>query len=527
MKQPDLSSLVPPAEWMQRDSESEQTVPWSFVMTITAFAAVLRLYAISSQSLWIDELLTWQAIQPGGELRFLEQFLDTIQGPLYLALAWPLINWQDTELMMRLPAALAGIITVPLFGVLAIRLVDRRAAFLATLLMAMNPFHIWYSQEARGYAFLILWSVVAGLFYANMVRRRPTWGQAVGFGVAAGFMVLSNMSGVFLLVAMALTLVVFHRPQSLVRAHWWWVLGFGLATLIAAPWLLKASGIWAVDRIVPGAATGMSLRGDTTFSPLAVPYSLFTFYFGYSFGPSLRELHNPDRLGVLLSYWPLLVAGAISVGLALAPLCKRLNRHQGALIMWVLVPVALLAILALRNIKPWNPRYIAVVLPWVILLTGIGLSRWRRRGGFIVSSVLVGLTMWSLVGYFNNDSYVKADIRSAVSEVAESGLNGEPVLVPSVTAVYKYYDRGAHPLISSYGLPPLANRAAAEVYVKKMLPKSGRTWVVLAREWYFDPYDLLVPALSQRGHLQTHMDVPGVRIYTWSSNEDGESTDGR
>lgn len=515
------SVLVPPAQWMRSPDNPKRTPPWTFVVVITVLAGALRLLWLTKQSLWVDELLTWQAIRPGGSLGFVEQFLDTIQGPLYLAVVWPLLNWQDSALMMRLPAAMAGIATIPVFAVLASRLVNRQAAFLSTLLLALNPFHIWYSQEGRGYAFLMLWAVVTGLFYVNMVRRKPTWRQALGFGLAGGLMVLSNMSGVFLLLAMALTLLTCHRPLGMGRASWWWCLAFGLAGLIAAPWLLKASGIWAVERVVPGAATGLALRGETTFSPLAVPYAIFTFFFGYSFGPSLRQLHQPDRLAVLMTYAPLLVAGFGVVALAVAPVVTRFNRHRAALLIWIVVPVVLLAVLASRNVKPWNPRYVAVVLPWIILLTGIGLSRWRQAWGLSVSVALMGLTMWSLLGYFQNDDYAKADLRAAATINQEMVLTSQPILVPGVTGVYNYYDRGRHRLIDSYGRAPLSDAAAADSYLREVLAGLDRVQVVLAREWYFDPHGLLVPALSRLGRLQLQNELPGVLNYSWQRFEWG------
>jgi len=499
-----------------------EALPWTFVLVLTAVAAVLRLFALTRQSLWVDEILTWQAIQPGGSLLFVEQFFDTIQGPVYLAAIWPLLHWQDSALMMRLPAAVAGIVTIPLFAILVNRLVNRQAAYLATLLLAINPFHIWYSQEGRGYAFLMLWSVVTALYYANMVKEKPTWRQGIGFGLAGGCMVLSNMSGLFLLLAMALTLVIFHRPKAITRSDGWWLLAFGLAAAISAPWLLKASGIWAVDRIVPGATTGLALRGETTFSPLAVPYAIFTFFFGYSFGPSLRELHQPDRMAYLLHSWPLLGAGGLAVVMALMPVVKKIDRHRSALIVWIIVPVMLLIILALRNIKPWNPRYLAVVLPWLLLLTGVGLARWKKSAGLVVAAALVGLNLWSLFGYYVNDTYAKADLRSAATANLEQVASEVVILVPSVTSVYRYYDRGIHHLIDSYGRPPLRDATAAAAYLREVLADHDQAQVVLARSWYFDPHGLLVPALADIGELQPSESWPGVVSYHWQKFESGE-----
>ncbi len=511
-------SYVPHPHWLQRSHHTDKEFSWTFLVAMTLVGAALRLLELTGQSLWVDELLTWNAIRPGSDLGFYEQVFDTIQGPLYLSAVWPLLQMQDSALMLRLPAVAAGILAVPLFGWLAFRALGGRAARLALLLFALSPFHIWYSQEGRGYAFLMLFSIVTALIYLAMVRRGPSVGWTAAFAASGAALVLSNLSGVFLLAAMALTVVTVHRPAR--RSGWgWWLLAFTLAGVLVTPWLLKATGIWAVDRIVPGAGTGVALRGETTFSLLAVPYAVFTFFFGYSLGPSLRELHQPDRMAVLADYWPLLTAGAAAVGAALLGGLLKPDRRRLALVVWIAVPVGLLMVLALRNIKPWNPRYVSVVLPWLVLLAGAGLARLPRRPGLAVAVVLAGLTLWSLGGYFGADRYGKADLRQAVAEVGKAQPPSRIVLVPTVTSVFRYYDRDAHLLLDSYRYAPLHNRADAATFVAETLGGHDFCRVVLAREWYFDPEGHLLPALSRVGHLRLEKLLPGVSIYTWQRKE--------
>ncbi len=511
-------SFVPHPQWLQGKQVEETACSWLFVGSMTLLGGVLRLLSLTGQSVWVDELLTWKAVQPGGGLRFLEQFFDTIQGPLYLAVIWPLLQWQDSVLMLRLPATVAGILAVPLFGWLAFQTLGPRAARLALLLFALNPFHIWYSQEGRGYAFAMLFAICTALLYLVMSRRGPSASRAVAFAVSGAALVLSNLSGLFLLAGMALTVVLCQRPTQ--RAGWgWWLLAFGLAGMLVAPWLLKASGIWAIDRIVPGVGMGDSLRGETTFPLMAVPYAIFTFFFGYSLGPSLRELHQPEPMALLMSYWPLLAGGATAVGTVLLSGIMKLDRRRVTLLIWILVPVSLLVVLAVRNIKPWNPRYVAVVLPWLILLAGSGLARLPRRAGLVVTVVLAALTLTSLGGYYRSGKYAKADLRQAVAAVQTAQPASRVVLVPVVTSVFRYYDRGAHVLLGNPGQAPLRNRADATRYLAETLGGYDYCRVVLAREWYFDPDGYLLPALARIGHLHLEQSLSGVTTYAWERKQ--------
>lgn len=514
-------SLVPPNDWATDNGAGQIGLSSGFLVVATLLGAVLRLYSLTGQSLWVDELLTWQMIRPGIPAGFLEQILDSIQGPLYLAVIWPLVRLQDSELMLRLPAAIAGIVTIPLFGLVVSRLLGGRAARLAVLLLALNPFHVWYSQESRGYSFLMMFAVLMALAFLALARRRSGFGLALLFALASAGAVWSNLGGIFLWLGMGLGLLLFHFPSS--RRGWGsWGLAFGVGILLVLPWLLKAAGIWAVDRALPGSGLGESLRGETTFSPLAWPYTLQTFFYGYSLGPSLRELHQPDRMAVLQNAWPVLLVGAVPIGLGLVAGMFRLDKRRGLLLVWIIVPMLILTFLALRNIKPWNPRYVAMVFPWVLALTAHGLAGLPRRAGLAATVLLTSLTLWSLGGYYWNGQYAKADVRAAAAHLEEANSSNDPILVPVVTSVFKYYHRGPADVIGTYGLPALRGASDATEFCDLILADKTRCWLVLAREWYFDPEGYLPMAMSRRGHLRLVSTAAGVQIYGWEKQSTGD-----
>ena len=237
MNRPHLSgSLVPPADWAVSDKVGEGRLTPRFLLMATLLAAVLRFYWLTGQSLWVDEMLTWGMIRPGIGAGYLEQLLDSIQGPLYMAVTWPLIRLQDTAFMLRLPAALAGIATIPVFGMVVSRLLGGRGAKLAVLLLALNPFHIWYSQEARGYAFLMLFSVLMALVLLQ-VRHRGGLNNALLFALVSACAVWSNLGGMFLWAGMGLGVLLFNFPEN--RRQWRiWAVAFGAVLVLVLPWLL-------------------------------------------------------------------------------------------------------------------------------------------------------------------------------------------------------------------------------------------------------------------------------------------------
>jgi 4-amino-4-deoxy-L-arabinose transferase-like glycosyltransferase len=521
------SPFVPPADWLADvDAPSEGAPGAGFLLGMTLLAAAPRLLGLRAQSLWVDEILTWQTIRPGAGLDFWEQLHDTIQGPLYTAVAWLAVRLGDPELMMRLPLAVAGVLTIPLFGVLAGKLVDGRTARLAVLLLAINPFHVWYSQEGRGYGFLMFFAVIAVLAYLDLAAGRLRRRHITVFIAAVSACILSNLSGLFLWGAMAVTMVFVDRPR-LGRDRLLVALAFGGVLLVTLPWLLQASGIWAVDRILPGAGTGEALRGETTFAPEALLYTLLTFFYGYSLGPSLAELHRPDRLQIVRMALPLLAVAGAAVAVALAGgLGRRPDRVRARLLIWILVPVVVLAALAVRNVKPWNPRYVSVVMPLVLLLAARGLVRLPRAVGALTAMVLLALTVWSLGAARSDLRYAREDVREAVRVVTAAAAPGDAVLVPVVSGVYEFYDNGRLPVLGTHGRPPLAGAGQADAFCAEILAGRDRCWVVLAREWYFDPRGELAPALSRLGTLRLVAQPAGTRIFAWQRLSDTGASHG-
>ncbi len=69
----------------------------------------------------------------------------------------------DNEISYRIPSAILGTLTVPLFFLLARAFLGVQAAFVAAILLAVADWHISASREARMYAPLLLFYMAGGL----------------------------------------------------------------------------------------------------------------------------------------------------------------------------------------------------------------------------------------------------------------------------------------------------------------------------------------------------------------------------
>ena len=499
---------------MIHQHDESQDARLSVLLLATFLAALLRFFALGDHPLWIDEFLTWKRLHPATGAGFIEQVQDSFQSPLLLSLLWPWTRGELSELVLRIPSAIAGVALVPLFGILVGRITSRRTAEWAVLLMAVSPFTIWFSQDARGYSLALLGSIVATLVLVRMMREGPTFRTAIGYGLASGLAVLSNNSVLFLITAHALTVLIYAFPR---RGREWliWATAFGLAGILILPWLLKATGVLAVERLAPGAASGQSLRGETTFSPMALPFAFHSLLYGFSFGPSLFELHSPDRMTLLKNALPLLApAWLVGAFLVVGGLWKMPSRLRLMIMIWIVIPVACVTFLAVRNVKAFNPRYLAVVMPLVLLLLAHGAASLGRLGRMAALICFV-FTLVATGGYLGFERYAREDIRSAAVAIEAVSLPGEPVLVPVVSGLYGLYASDHANIVDFWGCPVVRNSEMADQSLAERFVGYDSGWLVLCRSWDLDPGNRWPVALALSGEVEEFGQWPGVTVLRW------------
>ncbi len=184
---------------------------WWPLAALTVLAAALRLSTLDLQSFWYDEAFTPVHVLHASLGATLHAFVHTENNPpLWYLVVWAWSRLAGTgEVALRLPSALAGIATVPVAWGIGRELAGRRAAALAGAIVAVNPLLVWYSQEARPYAFYVLFAALA-LLCMLRADRDPTPRRLVLFAVGGALALLSHYFAVFLVVPMALWLA---RPR--------------------------------------------------------------------------------------------------------------------------------------------------------------------------------------------------------------------------------------------------------------------------------------------------------------------------
>jgi uncharacterized membrane protein len=367
------------------------------VAGVAALAAVIRFWEIGRQSFWYDESFTVE-IARGSFRHVFEQVSNTESTPpLYYVLAWLWARLFGTsEAGLRSLSALLGTLAAVAAYYAAREFFGRRSALIAGALVAVNPFFVWNSQEARSYSLLVLLATLSLWALGRALRLRSGRALLV-WALIAALALATHYFAVFLLVPEAIWLLYAVRG----RATWLALAGVTAVGLALVPLAQSQRSAGLTDFIAK-----LSLRNRLE----DMPKKFFT-----------GELGSPiPGLG------PLAMALAIGALVTLALRAGRQAKTRAAALLgvsaFILLVPTLLAVTGHDYLLHRN--VITMYVPFALVL-GAGFA----AGGRIGAAAAVALCATAIVvnlWVVNDTAVQRDDWRSAAAAL---GRPTEPRLV--------------------------------------------------------------------------------------------------
>lgn len=507
-----IEPLAPPRGSRSRDRWAPRVVAGRTAVIATAVALAVRLFRLNFQSLWLDEVLTYLNSQTSLHQLVVDPVVDPNIPPLYYVLIhWVLLLGRD-EVALRLPSVVAGVLTVPLVFALGRRWLGAAAGAAAAVLLAISPFHVWYSQEARPYALLLLLGVAA-MWLLERLRDDPTRrGERVAFVLVAAATFYCHTVAIPLLVVLAgyagLTADPGRRRE--------WLVTFAAVGLVAAPALLRLL-------LIPPT---VSANSQYRFDPAHVGYTFWAFGTGFSLGPNLIELRT-QGVASLREHGLLIGAASAVLAVVLFAGARRLRTApaavRGVLAAWLFFPVAFAVLGTLITKHPYNVRYAILAFPPFVLCLAAGLTGFRARTARIAAAAaLVTVSALSLANYFSDPSYQREDNRGAARFLQAHARPGDLVIV---SAGYTAVPLRHYPLPAGLDLVPYpARRAEDRPSLGAAFVRGDRVaddletlvggreafWVFLSRTFHSDPEGRIERYLD--GHYRRDLVFDGAGV---------------
>lgn len=516
--------------------------PWrtrSLSLLILFLAFGLRLHRLGAQSLWYDETVSVHLASKNLP-DLVAHTAGDIHPPGYYVLLHLWLRLTGTSPGLEFLAAFLslwfGVVVVALSMAIARRLYDARAAALAGLLAAINPFHLWYSQEVRMYTFgaaLGLVCLLALLHIFGDERSPRRWWLAYIAAATVGLYTLYYIG--FLLAAFNLWALwgLRHRVGRLALRPW--LLAHLAVVMLYAPWLPV---LWHQ-------ATQPPVPPWRTFTPLTKVLM-----------ESAATLAVGQSLPLPAAALPLVLA-LILYGLGL----MRLPYPRAAL-LFLYSWGSLLLIFLFSYVTPlYHVRYTFTYAPPFLIVVGAGLASVRPR--LLSSGALLGFFVAgavSLRAFWYSPVYVADDHRAAVQFLAERWRPGDVILVNAgyaYPALVTYWPEGigwrgrltdpswqkadskkgalllqtgtvdgapslgwGSPMSDFYAMP----RSEAEAALAEVFARAPRVWVYRIYDTVTDPNGALRAWLDAHGREfedQVFAGEANLRVQGWLTHPEG------
>jgi len=403
---------------------------------VLLLALALRLWGLDAKGLWQDEIFTAAIASPQNSLAevvSIPLYNTALPAPpLYFLVTHFLLRLGDSDFVLRFPALVFGILGVVATYPLGARIFGRVEGVAGALFVAVAPFHVRYSQDARFYTLLVFLSLVSVYaLYRAVQHRGRAW--FIIFTVASTLNVYNHLFAFLVLGAEVVFVLGLWVAGSAARAGSRRgsegtaedsLTSVGKRELLAFAISLAIIAL-AYAPMVPHLWRGLSGTkglgdGGAGLTLDAVP--LFQALDSWGLGSGWRIL-------ILL---PPFVLGAVASA-------RAERRALWLLCCWTLVPFAVLLVQAGHGFRP---RYVLFVLPLYLLFAAKGLtatasmlgqrlgrgSSVQRLGTVAGLVMLIALlTAPSLQAYYEED---RADWRSVSSLVASQIVPGDVIVSP-------------------------------------------------------------------------------------------------
>ncbi|MGO8930118.1 MAG: phospholipid carrier-dependent glycosyltransferase [Limisphaerales bacterium] len=424
-------------------SVQKRRVAIALTLLLTLVALTLRFYRLSNQSLWTDEVSSIETAREPLSQMTRDSGSENVYLPGYFLLLGAVLSDanQNIEFRARGLSALAGGLSVPLLiGVVYCWRRQWGTALLAGLLLAVNPLHLWYSQEVRAYATMLFFGLLTLLAYELARASRKPWWWVVYFLSALGAIALHKTAIIF--------------PMACALWHGWEVwrekgrlrdLAVHVATLgvVCGALLLRS--------YPPPPENGRSR------SLLELPYTFMTFVGGYSFGPSITHIQSHGALrAVSRNLLQVGILGGVLSLLTLAYALKFRSLVRGKETSLVILNLGFVSLATLICSFPFNVRYtLPALLAFVALVAALNSGAGSRYVARLTITAVLLLGLWADAQWFYSPAYRKADSRAVAQWLVanQARVKSWTVLPGYLSLSIEWYLQG-HPEILARKQPP-------------------------------------------------------------------------
>lgn len=395
-----------------------------------ALALVVRIINLN-QSLWLDEAINVLAARDNSLLALVTEYaVADFHPPGYFVILW---GWGQvfgfSEISVRIPSVIFGVATIYLVYIIGRKIVSQNLGLLAALLLAVNPLHVYYSQEARMYSFAAFVAALNMLFFWKLFKEdKGYWGYGISAVLALGSDYL-----VSLIFLAQLAILLIQRDKKMIKKWSMALIPAMIAGLIWLPVFIKqlGEGLWTASQI----PSWKEVVGGFGFKSLILTYVKFI----------IGRISYPDKIIYASLFTP---AGLLFVYLLYSGIKKATAEVKKLLLIWIFLPLFSAWLISIF-VPVFSYFRMLFVIPAFTLLISLGLFRMTKKVRYVLLSAVSIVYLFSLSIYFLNPVYQREDWKNLMQFLKNemnitNTVSNASVIVEStgLLAPFEYYAQG-------------------------------------------------------------------------------------
>ncbi len=470
------------------------------LLIILVVGFLFRIYALESESLWMDEGYSLMFAKPDvvSIIKINSSTIECLSNPPFysIILHFFIGLFGESETALRMPSVIFGCMSIFMIYKVGTLLFDENVGLLGALILAFSKFHIYYSQEARSYTLQVFLILLSFYFFIKFFRKGNLI-ISIGYIISSLLLIFTHYFGVFIIFSQNIIFVtiflLFNRKDKPKINHW--ISLQAILIILFSPW------IYVLLRMMN------QQKGKVWFVP-PVKLLFYTFL---------------DFSGSIILLFLFLILTFISV---IFWLRKRNKSGSGKakfnsfnnnllennsiyfLLIWMLIPI-LFPFIFSRFFRPiYMVRYtIGASLPlYLFAAKGIKSIGSYKSIKLSVIAIVLSLSFINLTQYYTT-SY-KDKWRETANYVDQNAKSGDLVLFNSgdnilVSFIFNYYSNRDDLVKKNF--PESTEWVPIKNIINKLEPVVDgfkRIWVVVYRDR--DPDFLIENKLKEEYNLIFH-----------------------
>lgn len=392
------------------------------IFLILIFSLIIRLIKIN-QSLWLDEAINVLAAKNYSFTELITGYTITdFHPPLYSALLW---FWTKIfgygEISVRIPSVIFGVATVYLVYLIAARLLSKKYGLIAAALLAINPLHLYYCQEARMYSLAAFSVTLSFFFLIKILQDNKGW---IGYLISLILVFGADYVAVLIIPTHFLIVILLKQKSLLFK------MGLSLITTLT---------IWSwwfpffIEQLKEGTKTMAALPewgrvvGNYDLKSLVLTYVKFI----------IGRIDYPDNTIYLLTFLPV---GLLFLFLIIKSWFSLNPKLKIIIYNWLIIPLVLAWLISFVVPIYSYFRVLYLLIPFLLIVSS-GLYILKNKTGMYLISLVVLVEMLACFIYLSNSSFQREDWRSAVNFLRQNNHQDRQIVLESTDmfAPFAYY----------------------------------------------------------------------------------------